>query len=220
MLSVLRSFPRHAVNTNVDVRRQQLNVTRHFIQLHHHCDHLYGMKLFNNYNLKLFCEFAIFYKYNEFSGTMVELNCPLCCNETFTSRLSLKTHILNILENICCRSCDEKFETLANLAKHLENDCGGGDLIISKGISKHQDISNKNALGEDSILAKALLGGLPTDNQEEENLPYYCQMCSMHLDNVEEHLKYYHDGQEVIMVIHLCQNWFSVHTKSFINDFY
>lgn len=57
---------------------------------------------------------------------MDPLTCPLCCNETFVSHNSLKTHILQIvdhIDNLACPSCNEKCADLLDLADHLGREC-------------------------------------------------------------------------------------------------
>ncbi|XP_968302.3 zinc finger protein ZFP2 [Tribolium castaneum] len=93
---------------------------------------------------------------------MAILNCPLCCHETFETAATLKNHILTILDNLLCPTCGKKFEKLADLAQHLDdNDCQGGDA--------------------------------PAEGQ------YYCQMCDLHLDDIDEHLRQSHEGQEILL---------------------
>lgn len=48
--------------------------------------------------------------------------CPICCNETFDSKETLLQHISDILENLYCPVCKNKWSTLEHLIKHLTLD--------------------------------------------------------------------------------------------------
>ena len=54
-------------------------------------------------------------------GTLV---CPLCCNEEFSSQLSLKYHLLSITDNMYCPECNTRFDSILQLANHLDGTCG------------------------------------------------------------------------------------------------
>ena len=54
-------------------------------------------------------------------GTLV---CPLCCNSTFAHQKSLKQHLLDVVKNVQCPDCNERFETIVHLAYHLDGMCG------------------------------------------------------------------------------------------------
>ncbi|RZC37115.1 zinc finger protein 2 -like [Asbolus verrucosus] len=126
---------------------------------------------------------------------MVALNCPLCCNETFPSHTSLKCHILNILDNLTCPSCHLKFPKLAELAEHLESNCADAP-EAAETKTEHE------APQEGSILARALLASPRPEvdgKTEMEESQYYCQMCDVHFDDIETHLKNFHEGQEIIL---------------------
>lgn len=58
----------------------------------------------------------------------VALTCPLCCNETFSSHDSLKYHILSMIDNLLCPSCNERCDDLMDLADHLGRECANIDL--------------------------------------------------------------------------------------------
>jgi KRAB domain-containing zinc finger protein len=132
---------------------------------------------------------------------MVALNCPLCCNETFATSSSLKCHILEILDNLICPTCQEKFEKLSELAEHLENDCV--ETLICSG-NDVEEVATKNEEVEDdvsqggSILAKALLAESQPEKDESES-EYFCQMCGVDFGDIDEHLNSYHEGQEIIL---------------------
>jgi hypothetical protein len=78
------------------------------------------------------------------SATVKHLSCPLCCNETFATSSSLKCHILEILDNLICPTCQEKFEKLSELAEHLENDCV--ETLICSG-NDVEEVATKNEEG-------------------------------------------------------------------------
>ncbi|XP_068618007.1 zinc finger protein 271-like isoform X2 [Battus philenor] len=48
--------------------------------------------------------------------------CPLCCKETFNSKHSLIEHLANILSNLICPICKDKWSTLVHLIEHLSLD--------------------------------------------------------------------------------------------------
>ncbi|KAH9630280.1 hypothetical protein HF086_012465 [Spodoptera exigua] len=50
------------------------------------------------------------------------LNCPLCCNTTFSSKQSLVDHLSNTLENILCPLCNNKCSSLPHLIAHLSQE--------------------------------------------------------------------------------------------------
>lgn len=52
-------------------------------------------------------------------SSLLKLECPLCCNETFNSHDSLKYHLLSIIDNLLCPSCGQRFEKIHDLADHL-----------------------------------------------------------------------------------------------------
>lgn len=52
-------------------------------------------------------------------GTLVWVDCPLCCDTTFDSKHALIEHLTNVLENISCPLCKSKVTTLEGLLEHL-----------------------------------------------------------------------------------------------------
>lgn len=94
----------------------------------------------------------------------LQLDCPLCCNETFTCPQSLKYHLLSIVDNILCPSCGTRFQTIFELAEHLDIECGntnGKSAADSNDVNiVNIKIENEDSADEslnNSILAKALL---------------------------------------------------------------
>jgi hypothetical protein len=59
-------------------------------------------------------------------GTLV---CPLCCDEEFSSQLSLRYHLLSITDNVYCPECSQRFDSILQLADHLDGMCGKADLM-------------------------------------------------------------------------------------------
>jgi hypothetical protein len=59
-------------------------------------------------------------------GTLV---CPLCCDEEFSNQLSLRYHLLSITDNVYCPECSERFDSIHQLADHLDGMCGKADLM-------------------------------------------------------------------------------------------
>ena len=54
---------------------------------------------------------------------MGSLACPLCCDNVFSSRSSLKHHLLEVENKIQCPDCSEKFRSILALANHLDGQC-------------------------------------------------------------------------------------------------
>lgn len=142
----------------------------------------------------------------------ISVQCPLCCTEEFSSLHSLKYHLLDVMENLKCSLCNEKFHGVRDLIVHLD------------GCEKK---NKKNATGEDieeslekSILAKALLKKPGEEPMEEESenvlvtaeevddsdaedgeLLYECSTCQLQFASVEEHIKEFHAGTEVVLQV-------------------
>lgn len=95
----------------------------------------------------------------------LQLDCPLCCNETFTSQQSLKYHLLSIIDNILCTICSSRFETIYELAQHLDENCRERKVKDAGTLSNFNldnvqiKIETEDSSDEisNSILAKALL---------------------------------------------------------------
>lgn len=58
---------------------------------------------------------------------MGTLTCPLCCGDEFTDQLSLRYHLLSMIDNVYCPQCSQRFDTILQLAKHLDGMCGSTD---------------------------------------------------------------------------------------------
>lgn len=50
------------------------------------------------------------------------LKCPLCCDKTFETKISLIEHLAHILSNLTCPICENKWSSLAHLIEHLNLD--------------------------------------------------------------------------------------------------
>ena len=131
---------------------------------------------------------------------MVQISCPLCCNETFDSPSTLKIHLVDIVENLHCPTCHEKFDKLSDLVDHLDTACALIIEIDDQSIESPQSIEETGELSE-SILARALLeGGKGTTELVEEQVQYYCQSCDSQFGDIDDHLSNFHQGQEIILV--------------------
>lgn len=94
----------------------------------------------------------------------LQLECPLCCNEIFEDKQSLKYHLLSFVDNIICPACDKRCQTVLDLAEHLGNDCCdrkdecAGDSDSQNQIFIKQEVEDiTDESFSTSILAKALL---------------------------------------------------------------
>lgn len=122
--------------------------------------------------------------------------CPLCCGREFSSRFLLKSHILNIIEHLICPSCNIKFESILDLAEHLSKDCSIAKNTFNKSIKPEIEIHDSPEFVE-----------IPNHDgsfepEEEVESRYFCQMCNIHINSVEEHLEECHKDEEVIVVSH------------------
>lgn len=52
----------------------------------------------------------------------MKYGCPLCCKESFNTRQELVAHIANILENLSCPICNNKWSSVVHLLEHLSLD--------------------------------------------------------------------------------------------------
>lgn len=52
----------------------------------------------------------------------VTLKCPLCCNNTFSSRKLLVEHLNSTLENLFCPICNTKWPSVIGLTEHLSHE--------------------------------------------------------------------------------------------------
>lgn len=122
----------------------------------------------------------------------IQLECPLCCSEKFSSHHGLKYHLLSIIDNLICPACSKRFDKILDLAEHLGREChetnanGGSapNLNIKQEHVDDQDI--ENVLSK-SILAKALLK--KGSDEEVEN--------SQQTNGIEQTVTENNDTQEV-----------------------
>lgn len=50
------------------------------------------------------------------------LKCPLCCNETFSSRELLVQHLGSTIGNLFCPICNSKWPSVVQLIEHLSHE--------------------------------------------------------------------------------------------------
>lgn len=120
------------------------------------------------------------------------LKCPLCCGQEFASRFLLKSHILNIIDHMICPSCNSKFDSVLDLAQHLSKEC-----------KKTKNTFKKESTGKETqakVSEYEFIGVPKYEIEETESTTYFCQMCDVHIDSVDEHLEKYHQDEEVIVV--------------------
>ncbi|XP_053610729.1 zinc finger protein 26-like isoform X2 [Plodia interpunctella] len=74
-----------------------------------------------------------------------ELKCPLCCDRTFDTKLSLLQHLTGLLSNLNCPVCDNRWSSITHLIEHLsldncqpESSTQSFDVQSSK---SHQDVT-------------------------------------------------------------------------------
>ncbi|XP_074040843.1 uncharacterized protein [Leptinotarsa decemlineata] len=133
----------------------------------------------------------------------LSLECPLCCEEKFSSHHSLKYHILSIIDNLLCPACNTRFDDILNLVEHLGRECRENDTnteIIKKEYleSSCSPISKNGDLGQNST--KCLENEESESNDiEDGNLMYMCVMCNIQFTSMEEHVDKFHSGEEVIL---------------------
>ncbi|XP_028177164.1 zinc finger protein 595-like [Ostrinia nubilalis] len=87
----------------------------------------------------------------------MSLKCPLCCNQTFDSKLSLVEHLANILSNLTCPICENRWSSLAHLIEHLNLDDCQSQAIHIKTIDESE---------EDSVINPAPPSN-PSENDSE-----------------------------------------------------
>lgn len=160
-------------------------------------------------------------------GTL-SLECPLCCTEKFSTLHGLKHHLLGIIDKLACSSCNQKFESVRELIKHLDVSpdrecCGSSSNGQGTPIKKEEE--DVEEVIEKSILAKALLKK-PEEQAEQmeetqdltesvdevegqeqeveifdEELLYECSTCQMQFPSIEEHIRDFHEGTEVVLQV-------------------
>lgn len=159
----------------------------------------------------------------------LQYDCPLCCSESFSSQQLLRYHLLGIIDNLRCTVCSSRFDSIYDLAQHLDGDCNvkaaNSILFEEVQIKIEQDDSNSNDI-TNSILAKALLSpkknslqvkntdeGLVevegeenelqeiSQNDENEEDFYSCSSCGVSFTSIAEHISKYHAGQDVVVEV-------------------
>lgn len=128
-----------------------------------------------------------------------------------------------------CPACNCRCDDIFDLADHLGRECKEKEVepisqvnikreahleLPSPNETDSNELINPKVEMEDngydkSILEKALTSSdehenLQNDNESEESkVVYMCQMCNINFISIEEHLQKFHEGEEVIYVIHL-----------------
>lgn len=148
----------------------------------------------------------------------LQLECPLCCNETFSSHDTLKHHLLTMIDNLVCPSCELRFEKIFDLAEHLGRDCCESNIKEDAGDSNYEQIIIKQeesdegenekescdeTMPNDSKSDKDVSENVevPTKDEENEQELYYCSSCATSFSSVQEHIQEYHQGQEVFLEV-------------------
>ncbi|KAJ9579515.1 hypothetical protein L9F63_004834, partial [Diploptera punctata] len=101
-------------------------------------------------------------------GTLI---CPLCCNEEFSNQLSLKYHLLSITDNMYCPECSKRFDSILQLANHLDGTCG----ITGNTCKREEELTEEeNTQEEENLIEHELSESLQQnevihqiDNQEK-----------------------------------------------------
>lgn len=157
----------------------------------------------------------------------LQFDCPLCCNESFSSQQLLRYHLLSIIDNLRCPVCSSRFDSIYELAKHLDGVCdpkAANSIIFDQvQIKIEQEDSNSNDISN-SILAKALLSpkknslqskstedlteenvlqeNIQNDENENDEDVYSCSSCGISFTSIAEHINKYHAGQEVVVEVY------------------
>lgn len=137
---------------------------------------------------------------------MGELVCPLCCKETFSSRETLKHHLLGAISNLHCPSCDKLFANVQDLAQHLDKDCEDRAetiLDIKNFIVKQEAKDAKTAEVSDIVVAEIE----PPETEfsmedcELEEGTFFCSSCKFNFSSLEDHLMQFHEGENVAIEV-------------------
>lgn len=145
----------------------------------------------------------------------LSLECPLCCTEKFPSFHSLKYHLLSIVDNLICSSCNERFSNVRELIDHLDMECCGNKKVQST--VKKEETDMEEAI-EKTVLAKALLKKpeeetameetstvemieADTDDEETTAELYECSTCQVQFASIEDHIREFHAGSEVVIQV-------------------
>lgn len=137
--------------------------------------------------------------------TSKTLECPLCCNEVFTSHSSLKYHLLSMIENLTCPACSKRFEKILDLAEHLGRECNDDedgnsneDVDINTVLIKTEDTSGENENFNNSILAQALMKRdnaaeiIETDNSKKNSVNKNAESSEQLHEQIENAEEYFY----------------------------
>ncbi|XP_018323842.1 zinc finger protein 267-like isoform X2 [Agrilus planipennis] len=133
----------------------------------------------------------------------VQLECPLCCKEVFSTYSALKNHLIQISQQLKCEICGLQFEKLRNFADHIGSECKLNCKSESSEFCELQEELNSKEI----TLDHEVLCGEPEvskqDSNSSENLKsdelYHCSTCDINFTSVEEHIQEYHKGHEVFL---------------------
>lgn len=83
-------------------------------------------------------------------GTLV---CPLCCDEEFSNQLSLRYHLLSITDNVYCPECSQRFDSILQLADHLDGTCRKGNFRNNdEECTADSDINTEDRIEEEMMI--------------------------------------------------------------------
>ncbi|XP_059052621.1 zinc finger protein 624-like [Achroia grisella] len=99
------------------------------------------------------------------------MKCPLCCDKKFSSRLLLAEHLSNIISNLICPICKNKWSSIAHLIEHLNlDDCQPDRIVESLGIPVLEDRSNQNVTENSISESKAFVNGSVIKSEDLEQV--------------------------------------------------
>ncbi|CAH0588992.1 unnamed protein product [Chrysodeixis includens] len=80
----------------------------------------------------------------------LSINCPLCCNKTFTCRESLQEHLSNVLDNLYCPICNSKSSSVLELITHIgQSGCQPGPSLRHTIIYEDENAEGKKDQNSD-----------------------------------------------------------------------
>lgn len=81
------------------------------------------------------------------------ISCTLCCKETFKSKHELIEHLANVLANLICPICKDKWSTVVHLIEHLSLDnCQLADSVqLSHCNNEIEIVTNHNGKDKNNI---------------------------------------------------------------------
>lgn len=120
--------------------------------------------------LLLIC--ASVHSHHFYFASMGILVCPLCCGEKFSNQLSLRYHLLSITDNVYCPECCQRFDSILQLADHLDGMCGKAELVNNiEEYAQDSDMVMAEGLAEEDKLIMHEGDTLETEVATEINNP-------------------------------------------------